>query len=107
MVTGLVVDGSGFEVLVGDERVGSRRAIEPADVEFLTGLAGPVCAGGAGGFAMPGCSSGWAGSCTGWLDGDQGQLGGLLERAGPAAGVRGGGAAVAVGGGVGGAAGPV
>ena len=37
--TGLVVDGAGFEVLVGDERIGSRRPIVPADVELLTGLA--------------------------------------------------------------------
>ena len=40
MVTGLVVDGTGFEVLAGDERIGSRRPISPADVELLTGLAG-------------------------------------------------------------------
>jgi hypothetical protein len=38
-VTGLVVDGTGFEVLAGGERVGSRRVIEPADVALLTGLA--------------------------------------------------------------------
>jgi len=40
VVTGLVVDGTGFEVLAGDERIGSRRPISSADVELLTGLAG-------------------------------------------------------------------
>ena len=41
MGTGLVVDGgTGFEVLAGGERVGSRRQVGPADVEFLKGLAG-------------------------------------------------------------------
>ena len=27
MATGVVIDGTGFEVLAGDERVGSRRAM--------------------------------------------------------------------------------
>jgi hypothetical protein len=40
VVTGLIVDGTGFEVLAGDERIGSRRPIGPADAELLTGLAG-------------------------------------------------------------------
>jgi hypothetical protein len=38
-VTGLVVDDTGFEVLAGGDRVGSRRSIGPGDVELLTGLA--------------------------------------------------------------------
>ena len=29
MATGLVIDATGFEVLAGEERVGSRRAIGP------------------------------------------------------------------------------
>ena len=37
-MTGLVVDGTGFEVLVGPERIGARRILQPADVGFLQGL---------------------------------------------------------------------
>ena len=79
-MTGLVVDGTGFEVLAGDERVGSRRAIEPADVELLTGLAGRYVRAvqansDAGVFVELGRE------LYRWLDGDQGQLSGLLERA--------------------------
>jgi hypothetical protein len=40
VITGLVVDDAGFEVLAGDKRIGPRRSIWPADVEFLTRLAG-------------------------------------------------------------------
>ena len=80
MATGLVIDATGFEVLAGDERVGSRRSIEPADVEFLTGLASryvrAVQAGSdAGVFVSLGRE------LYRWLDGDQGQLGELLDRA--------------------------
>src|ERR1700730_17611759 len=39
VATGLAIDGTGFEVLAGDERIGSRRSISAADVEFLNGLA--------------------------------------------------------------------
>ena len=38
-VTGLVVDGSGFELLVDDERVGPRRVLGPDDVALLEALA--------------------------------------------------------------------
>ena len=80
MVTGLVVDDAGFEVLAGDERIGSRRPIAPADVEFLTGLAGRYVRAvqsrsGDGVFVELGRD------LYRWLDGDQGQLSGLLERA--------------------------
>jgi hypothetical protein len=72
VVTGLVVDAAGFEVLAGDERIGSRRSIGSADAEFLTGLANRYV------------RAVQAGSDTGvfvelgrelysWLDGDQGQ----------------------------------
>ena len=80
MVTGLVVDDAGFEVLAGGERVGSRRPVGPADVELLTGLAGrygrAVQAG-----SDAGVFAGLGRELSGWLDGDQGQLSGLLERA--------------------------
>jgi tetratricopeptide (TPR) repeat protein len=80
VVTGLVVDAASFEVLAGDERIGSRRPIRPTDVEFLTGLAAryvrAVQAGaGAGGYV------GLGRELYSWLDGDQGQLSVLLERA--------------------------
>jgi tetratricopeptide (TPR) repeat protein len=80
VVSGLVVDDAGFEVLAGDERIGSRRLIEPADVELLTGLAGRYvqavqARSDAGVFVELGRE------LFGWLEGDQGQLSALLERA--------------------------
>ena len=80
MVTGLVVDGAGLEVLAGDERIGSCRPVGPADAEFLTGLAGRyVRAVQAGSDA--GVFVGLGRELYRWVDGDRGQLGGLLERA--------------------------
>ena len=80
MATGLVIDATGFEVLAGEDRVGSRRAIEPADVEFLTGLSARyVRAVQAGSDA--GVFVGLGRELYRWVDGDQGQLGGLLDRA--------------------------
>ena len=80
MVTGLVVDGTGFELLAGDERLGSRRAVGSADVEFLAGLAGryvrAVQAGRDDGVFIE-----LGRDLYQWLDGEQGQLGALLERA--------------------------
>ena len=80
MATGLVIDATGFEVLAGEERVGSRRAIGPEDVEFLTGLAAryvrSVQAGSDAGVFV-----GLGRELYRWVDGDQGQLAGLLERA--------------------------
>ena len=48
MVTGLVADESGFEVLADGVRAGSRRLLGRAETEFLTGLAGRYARGGAG-----------------------------------------------------------
>ncbi len=80
MVTGLVVDGAGFEVLAAGERIGSRRPVGPADAGFLTGLAGryvrAVQAGRDDGVFVE-----LGRELFGWLDGDQGQLSVLLERA--------------------------
>ncbi|MBW6435023.1 tetratricopeptide repeat protein [Actinoplanes hulinensis] len=39
MVTGLVLDAAGFEVLVAGKPVGARRPLGPADVELLQGVA--------------------------------------------------------------------
>ena len=82
MVTGLVVDGAGFEVLSGGERVGPRLPVTPADVEFLTGLAGRYVAAVQAGSDAD-VFAGLGRELSGWLDGDQGQLSGLLERATP------------------------
>ena len=80
VVTGLVVDDAGFEVLAGEERIGSRRTVGPADAEFLSGLveryAWAVQA-----RADVGVLVGLGRELYGWLDGDQGQLSGLLDRA--------------------------
>ncbi len=82
MVTGLVVDGAGFEVLAGEQRVGPRRSITPGDAGLLAGLAGrygrAVQAG-----ADVGVFAGLGRELFGWLEGNQGQLTGLLEQAAP------------------------
>jgi CHAT domain len=79
-VIGLAVDGTGFEVLVGDERIGPRRVLEQADLDLLEGLAARYvravqARSDAGVFVELGRE------LYGWLDGDQGQLSLLLERA--------------------------
>jgi hypothetical protein len=80
MVTGLVIDDTGFEVLAGGERVEPRRHISPDDAEFLKDLAARY-----GQAVLAGSDSGafieLGRELYGWLDGDEGQLGGLLERA--------------------------
>ena len=80
MVTGLVVDDAGLEVLAGDERIGSRRPIAPSDVELLTGLAAryvrAVHAGSDAGLFVE-----LGRELYQWLDGNGGQLRVLLERA--------------------------
>ncbi|MGW5054553.1 CHAT domain-containing protein [Actinokineospora sp. NPDC004072] len=77
-MTGLVVDGSGFELVVGGERVGSRRVLGSTDVAFLEGLAAryvrAVQAGSDGGLL------GLGRELFGWLDGESGLLGVWLER---------------------------
>src|SRR5690349_19254888 len=81
MTTGLVIDGTGFEVLVGEERVGSRRTTTgPADVEFLTGLSARYVRAVQAG-SDPGVFIGLGRELYRWLDGDQGQMSGLLDRA--------------------------
>jgi len=66
VVTGLVVDDAGFELVAGDERVGSRRLLSAGDVALLTVLADryvrSVRAGGVGRFSRDwgrSCSAGW------------------------------------------------
>lgn len=79
-MTGLVVDATGFEVLVGGERIGRRRVLEPADVKLLEVLAARyVRAVQAHSDAEVFVELGR--ELYGWLEGDQGQLNVLLERA--------------------------
>lgn len=80
VVAGLVVDGTGFEVLAGDRRIGSRRAIADADVTLLTELAQRyVRAVQANSDASVFLEIGR--ELYRWLDGDQRQLSALLDRA--------------------------
>jgi tetratricopeptide (TPR) repeat protein len=79
-VTGLVVGDGGFEVVVGQERVGSRRVLEAGDVALLEGLAARYVQAVQAG-ADDGVFVGLGRELWGWLEGDQGQLSGLLERA--------------------------
>jgi hypothetical protein len=80
MTTGLSVDGAGFELLSGSERVGPRRLIGQDDVTLLTGLAGRYVR------AVQARSDSGVLIALGrelyaWLDGDAGQLTDLLSRA--------------------------
>ena len=79
-MTGLVVDGTGFEVLAGDERIGPRRTLEPGDAALLTGLAGRYVRA-VQANADPGVFTGLGRELYRWLDGDQGQLTAMLDRA--------------------------
>ncbi|MGW2787291.1 CHAT domain-containing protein, partial [Streptomyces populi] len=80
MVTGLVVDTNGFELVVDGQRVGPRRVLQTSDVELLTALAGQYVD------AVRNGSKGQALLAVGralyrWLDGDLGQLTRLLDEA--------------------------
>ncbi|MCX3286230.1 CHAT domain-containing protein [Streptomyces sp. NEAU-H22] len=80
MVTGLVVDANGFELVVDGERVGPRRLLQTADTELLTAVAGQYVD------AVRSGSQERALLAVGrelyrWLDGDLGQLTRLLDEA--------------------------
>ena len=71
LMTGLVVDGTGFEVLVGEERIGARRVLQGADMKLLEGLtARYVRAVHAG--SDSDVFVGLGRELFGWLEGDQG-----------------------------------
>ncbi|MGI5507179.1 tetratricopeptide repeat protein [Lentzea sp. CA-135723] len=73
---GLVVDDSGFELVLGDERVGPRRALGEADFDFLKRIGDRyVRAGSADELVKIGRE------LFAWLDGEQGQLRVWLQRA--------------------------
>ncbi|PKV83055.1 CHAT domain-containing protein [Streptomyces sp. TLI_146] len=80
MVTGLVVDATGFELVVGDQRVGPRRMLQTSDVNLLNAVAGQYVD------AVRNGSRDRALLAVGrelyrWLDGDLGQLTRLLDEA--------------------------
>ena len=80
MVTGLVVDDAGFEVLAGDRPISSRRVAGPDDVALLTGLADRYVRA-VQANADPGVFTELGRDLYRWLDGDLGQLAALLDRA--------------------------
>ena len=80
MVTGLVVDSNGFELVVDGRRVGPRRMLQTSDVDLLNAVAGQYVD------AVRGGSRDQALLAVGrelyrWLDGDLGQLTRLLDEA--------------------------
>ncbi|MBW6437195.1 tetratricopeptide repeat protein [Actinoplanes hulinensis] len=80
MVTGLVLDGSGFELLIGDERIGTRRALTGDDERLLTALS--IRYGRATQTKAPDeVLLGIGRDLWSWLDGDAGSLTDLLSRA--------------------------
>jgi tetratricopeptide (TPR) repeat protein/CHAT domain-containing protein len=81
VATGLAVDGTGFEVLAGDARVGSRRTISTADAEFLNGLASRYVRAVQARHSSDAVYVELGRELYGWLDGEQGQLSALLARA--------------------------
>ncbi|KWV33070.1 hypothetical protein AWV63_09160, partial [Micromonospora rifamycinica] len=80
MTTGLVLDDSGFEILVAGERIEPRRPLTAEDATLLGDLgsryAQAVQAG-----ADDDVLTGLGRALYGWLDGEQGQLTDLLRRA--------------------------
>jgi tetratricopeptide (TPR) repeat protein len=87
-VTGLVVDDAAVELVAGERRIGSRRPLQDADVELLSGLGQRYVRAVRAGFRSAGQPGAHQDEFVaigrelfGWLDGDQGQLSGLLEQA--------------------------
>ncbi|MER7488306.1 CHAT domain-containing protein, partial [Streptomyces sp. NPDC126497] len=82
MVTGLVVDSQGFELVVSGQRVGSRRTLRTSDIDLLNALADRyVDAVRAG--SREQVLLGVGRELYRWLDGDLGQLTRLLDAAPP------------------------
>jgi len=79
-MTGLVVNGTGFEVLAGDERIGPRRRIGSEDTALLIGLANRYVHA-VQARADDSVFVGLGRDLYAWLNGDQGQLSALLDRA--------------------------
>jgi len=80
VVAGLVVDGAGFELVVGDRRVGPRRSLQASDVDLLAAVADlyvDAVRSGSGEQALLGVGR----RLYRWLDGERGQLTELLDLA--------------------------
>ncbi|MGM7643936.1 CHAT domain-containing protein [Nocardia sp. JW2] len=77
---GLVVDDGGFDVLVGDSRIGPRRVVETDDVELLDELTARY-ARLVHSRAEDGALLSVGRELFDWLDGPERQLSGLLDRA--------------------------
>ncbi|MFC4066309.1 CHAT domain-containing protein, partial [Actinoplanes subglobosus] len=79
MVTGLVLDGSSFEIVAGPDRIGSRRRVSAQDQALLAGIGTryvrAVYADATDDVFVTLGRDLWS-----WLEGDQGQLTALLER---------------------------
>ncbi|GAA0430645.1 hypothetical protein Aca07nite_39520 [Actinoplanes capillaceus] len=80
MVTGLVLDAAGFEVLAAGERMGPPRSLEASDVELLRDLTGRYVDA-IHAHADDAVFLGLGRELFAWLDDDLGQLTLLLERA--------------------------
>jgi hypothetical protein len=70
-MSGLVVDGTGIEVVAGGERIGPRRLAGPDDVALLTGLAARYVQAVQAG-SDDGVFIGLGRELYGWLDGARG-----------------------------------
>ncbi|GHJ09695.1 hypothetical protein TPA0907_40620 [Micromonospora humidisoli] len=80
MTTGLVLDDTGFEILVNGERIGPRRPLGPEDAT-LVGDLGTRYAQAVQADAGDDVLTGLGRSLYAWLDGELGQLTDLLHRA--------------------------
>ncbi|MFC8348637.1 CHAT domain-containing protein [Streptomyces sp. NPDC057280] len=80
MVTGLVVDASGFELVVDGQHVGSRRKLQTSDIGLLNDVAGQYVDAVRGGSKEPALLA-VGRALYRWLDGDLGQLTRLLDTA--------------------------
>ncbi|MGY0460088.1 tetratricopeptide repeat protein [Kitasatospora sp. cg17-2] len=80
MITGLVVEAGGFELVVGGEGLGPRRLLQDSDVAWLTAVAGRYVDAVRGGSRREVLLA-LGRELYGWLDGDRRWLTRLLEEA--------------------------
>ncbi|WP_030395560.1 CHAT domain-containing protein [Kitasatospora purpeofusca] len=80
MITGLVVETGGFELVVGGEGIGPRRLLQDSDVAWLTAVAGRYVDAVRGGSRREVLLA-LGRELYGWLDGDRRRLTRLLDEA--------------------------
>ncbi|MEV0193552.1 CHAT domain-containing protein [Kitasatospora purpeofusca] len=80
MITGLVVEDGGFELVVGGEGLGSRRLLRDGDADWLTGMAGRYVDAVRGGSRREVLLV-LGRELYGWLDGERRRLARLLDEA--------------------------